>query len=216
VAQVDARPPQWHDEWMPKVDFWYDYSSTYSYLAASRIEPLAQAAGVDVRWRPFLLGPVFKAQGLEASPAEVFPTKGRYAWRDMERLTLRLGLPKFKLPDPFPTNSLLASRVALVLADAERPEFSSAVYLAEFGEGRQIGDRALIADILKRLGHDAEAVLAATGDQAIKDKLRAETEEALRLGFFGAPMFVTEDGEMFWGNDRLEQALEWARGPARQ
>jgi 2-hydroxychromene-2-carboxylate isomerase len=134
----------------------------------------------------------------------------------MERLTLRLGLPKFKLPDPFPTNSLLASRVALVLADAERPEFSSAVYLAEFGEGRQIGDRALIADILKRLGHDAEAVLAATGDQAIKDKLRAETEEALRLGFFGAPMFVTEDGEMFWGNDRLEQALEWARGPARQ
>jgi 2-hydroxychromene-2-carboxylate isomerase len=197
---------------MPKMDFWFDYSSTYSYLAASRIEPLAMAAGVQVRWRPFLLGPVFKVQGLNASPAEVYPIKGRYAWRDMERLTLRFGLPKFKLPEPFPTNSLLAARTALVLSDAERPAFSRAVYAAEFGDGREIGDRALIADILKRLGHDAEAILAATGDQATKDKLRAQTEEALRLGMFGAPNFVTEDGEWFWGNDRLEQALEWASG----
>jgi 2-hydroxychromene-2-carboxylate isomerase len=197
---------------MPKMDFWFDYSSTYSYLAASRIEPLAMAAGVQVRWRPFLLGPVFKVQGLNASPAEVYPIKGRYAWRDMERLTLRFGLPKFKLPEPFPTNSLLAARTALVLSDAERPAFSRAVYAAEFGDGREIGDRALIADILKRLGHDAEAILGATGDQATKDKLRAQTEEALRLGMFGAPNFVTEDGEWFWGNDRLEQALEWASG----
>ena len=197
---------------MPKIDFWFDYSSTYSYLAAARIEPLATAAGVQVRWRPFLLGPVFKAVGLNGSPAEVYPIKGRYAWRDMERLTLRLGLPKFKLPEPFPTNSLLAARTALVLSDAERPAFSRAVYAAEFGDGREIGDRSLIADILQRLGHDAEAVLTATADQATKDKLRAQTEEALRLGMFGAPNFVTEDGEMFWGNDRLEQALEWARG----
>ena len=130
----------------------------------------------------------------------------------MERLTIRLGLPKFKLPEPFPTNSLLAARTALVLSDAERPAFSRAVYQAEFGEGREIGDRALIADILKRLGHDAEAVLAGTGDQATTDQLRAQTDEAIRLGMFGAPTFVTEDGEMFWGNDRLEQALEWAAG----
>jgi 2-hydroxychromene-2-carboxylate isomerase len=197
---------------MPKIDFWYDYSSTYSYLAASRIGPLAEAGGIEVRWRPFLLGPVFKAVGLNASPAEVYPIKGKYAWRDMERLTLRYGLPKFKLPEPFPTNSLLAARTALVLSDAERPAFSRAVYHAEFAEGREIGERALIADILKRLGHDAEAVIAATGEQATKDKLRAQTEEAQRLGMFGAPNFVTEDGEWFWGNDRLEQALEWARG----
>jgi 2-hydroxychromene-2-carboxylate isomerase len=197
---------------MPKIDFWYDYSSTYSYLAASRIEQLAKAAGIDVHWRPFLLGPVFKVVGLNGSPAEAFPIKGRYAWRDMERLTLRLGLPKFKLPDPFPTNSLLAARTALVLSDADRPAFSRAVYQAEFGDGREIGDRALIAEILKRLGHEAEAVLAATGDQAIKDKLRAQTEEAVRLGMFGAPTFIAEDGEMFWGNDRLEQAIEWASG----
>ena len=197
---------------MPKIDFWYDYSSTYSYLAASRIELLAKAAGVDVHWRPFLLGPVFKVVGINGSPAEVFPIKGRYAWRDMERLTIRLGLPKFKLPEPFPTNSLLAARTALVLSDADRPAFSRAVYQAEFGEGREIGDRPLLGEILKRLGHDAEAVLAATGDQSTKDKLRAQTEEAIRLGMFGAPTFVTDDGEMFWGNDRLEQALEWAAG----
>ena len=197
---------------MPKIDFWYDYSSSYSYLAASRIEPLAKAAGVAVQWRPFLLGPVFKVVGLNASPAEVFPIKGRYAWRDMERQTLRLALPKFKLPEPFPTNSLLAARTALVLSDADRPAFSRAVYQAEFGDGREIGDRALIADILRRLKHDADAVLAATGEQATKDRLRGQTEEAVRLGMFGAPTFVAEDGEMFWGNDRLEQALEWASG----
>jgi 2-hydroxychromene-2-carboxylate isomerase len=197
---------------MPKIDFWYDYSSTYSYLAASRIEPIAKAAGVEVTWRPFLLGPVFKVVGLDRSPAEVFPIKGRYAWRDMERQTLRLGLPKFKLPERFPTNSLLAARAAIALPDAARPAFSRAVYLAEFGQGREIGDPALISDVLKQLGHDADAVLASTGEQATKDKLRAQTEEAIRLGMFGAPTFITEDGEMFWGNDRLEQALEWARG----
>jgi 2-hydroxychromene-2-carboxylate isomerase len=197
---------------MPKIDFWYDYSSSYSYLAASRIEPLAKAADVTVQWRPFLLGPVFKVVGLDRSPAEVFPIKGRYSWRDMERQTLRLGLPKFKLPEPFPTNSLLAARTALVLTETDRPAFSRAVYQAEFADGRQIGDPALIADVLRRLGHDAEAVLAATGKQATKDKLRAQTEEAVRLGMFGAPNFITEDGEMFWGNDRLEHALEWASG----
>jgi 2-hydroxychromene-2-carboxylate isomerase len=211
-VQVDRPATAWHAERMPKIDFWFDYSSSYSYLAASRIEPIAKAAGIEVRWRPFLLGPVFKVVGLNRSPAEDFPIKGRYAWRDMERLTLRLGLPKFKLPEPFPTNSLLAARAALVLSDADRPAFSRAVYQAEFGDGREIGDKSLIADILKRLGHDPDAVLAAAGEQATKDRLRAQTEEAVRLGMFGAPNFVTEDGEMFWGNDRLEQALEWATG----
>jgi 2-hydroxychromene-2-carboxylate isomerase len=196
----------------PRIDFWYDYASTYSYLAVSRIEPLAQAAGVELRWRPFLLGPIFKSQGWDSSPFNLYPVKGRYSWRDLERLTARLGLPKFTPPVPFPANSLLAARVALVLADADRPAFSRAVYAAEFAEGRDISDRALIAEILARLGHDADAVLAKTGEQAIKDKLRAETDEAVRRGIFGAPSFVTEDGELFWGNDRLEQALEWARG----
>lgn len=197
---------------MPKIDFWYDFASTYSYLAAMRAEALAQAAGVRLNWRPFLLGPIFKAHGMETSPFNLYPVKGRYSVRDLERLVKRQGLPKFILPVPFPANSLLASRAALALPDEARPEFSRAVYLAEFADGRNISDRAVVGDLLAKSGHDAEAVLAKTGDQAIKDKLRVETETAGKLGIFGAPNFVTEDGELFWGNDRFEQALEWVRG----
>lgn len=195
---------------MRELDFWYELASTYSYLAAMRIEPLAAAAGVEVRWRPFLLGPIFKAQGWETSPFNRYPAKGHYMWRDMARLCERLGLPRFVAPRHFPLNALAASRVALVLGEAARPAFSRAIYLAEFAEGRNIGDPAVLQDILKRLGHDAAAVLAQIVEPAIKDELRASTEAAQRLGIFGAPNFVTADGELFWGNDRLEQALEWA------
>lgn len=197
---------------MPRIDFWYDFASTYSYLAAMRAEPLAQAAGVTLKWRPFLLGPIFKSHGMETSPFNLYPVKGRYSVRDLERLAERQGLPKFHLPVPFPANSLLAARTALALSDDARPAFSRAVYLAGFSEGRDIADRGTIGDLLAKLGHDADAVLARTGDPAVKDKLRAETEEAGRQGIFGAPNFVTEDGEHFWGNDRFEQALEWAKG----
>ncbi|MCC6949425.1 MAG: 2-hydroxychromene-2-carboxylate isomerase [Bradyrhizobiaceae bacterium] len=197
---------------MAKLDFWYDFASTYSYLAAMRAEAVASAAGVTLHWRPFLLGPIFKSHGLESSPFNIYPMKGRYSWRDMERLAARQGLPKFLLPVPFPANSLLAARTALALSDGERPVFSRAVYRAEFAEGRDIGDRAVIGEVLAKLGHDAGAVLAKTGDAAVKDKLRTETEAAAKQGIFGAPNFVAEDGELFWGNDRLEQAVEWARG----
>jgi 2-hydroxychromene-2-carboxylate isomerase len=200
---------------MPRIDFWYDFASTYSYLAAMRAGPLAAAAGVELHWRPFLLGPIFKAHGLETSPFNLYPVKGRYSWRDMERLAALQGLPKFILPVPFPANSLLTARTALALDEEALPEFSRAVYRAEFADGRDISDRATIGDLLTALGHDAEAVLSRTADQAVKDKLRAETEEAERRGIFGAPNFVTEDGELFWGNDRLEQALDWAKNGAR-
>jgi 2-hydroxychromene-2-carboxylate isomerase len=199
---------------MSKIDFWYDFASTYSYLSAMRAEELAKAAGVTLNWRPFLLGPIFKAHGMETSPFNIYPVKGRYSIRDLERLALRQGLPKFHLPVPFPANSLLGARTALALPDEARPAFSRAVYLAEFADGRDISDRAVIGDVLAQLGHDAEAVLAKTGDQAVKDRLRANTDEAGKLGIFGAPNFLTEDGELFWGNDRLEQALDWAAGRA--
>jgi 2-hydroxychromene-2-carboxylate isomerase len=197
---------------MAKIDFWYDFASTYSYLAAMRAEAVAKAAGVALHWRPFLLGPIFKSHGMDTSPFNIYPVKGRYSVRDLERLAERQGLPKFHLPVPFPANSLLASRAALALSGEARPGFSRAVYLAEFADGRDISDRGTIGDLLSKLGHDADAVLAKTGEQAIKDKLRTETEEAAKQGIFGAPNFVTEDGEHFWGNDRLEQAIDWANG----
>jgi 2-hydroxychromene-2-carboxylate isomerase len=193
------------------IDFWFDFGSTYSYPAALRIGPLAQAAGVSVRFRPFLLGPIFKAQGWTTSPFNLFPAKGRHMWRDLERVCAELGLP-FQRPDPFPQNGLLAARVALAGFDQGWGEdFCRAVFRAEFGEGRRIEDAATIGDVLAGLNIAPAPALAAAQSDAIKARLRRETEEAQRLGLFGAPSFVCADGELFWGNDRLEPALRWAR-----
>ena len=195
---------------MPEIDFFYEFASSYSYITALRIAPVANAAGVTVRWRPFLLGPIFKAQGWDTSPFNLYPAKGRYMVRDCERQCGELGLA-FRLPEPFPQNTLLAARVALVgLAEGWGEDFSRAVYRAEFAEGRNIGDPAVVAEILKTLGHDSAAALARAQSDEIKGRLRAQTEEAQRLGIFGAPNFIAR-GELFWGNDRLEQALDFAR-----
>ena len=194
---------------MPKVDFFYEFASTYSYIAALRIAPLANSAGVTLRWRPFLLGPIFKAQGWDTSPFNLYPAKGRYMVRDCERQCADLGL-SFRLPEPFPQSSLLAARVALVgLDEGWGEDFSRAVYRAEFAEGRNIGEPAVIAAIVQALGHDASAALARAQSDDIKGRLRANTEEAQRRGIFGAPSFIA-GGELFWGNDRLEQALAFA------
>ena len=196
----------------PVLEFWYEFASTYSYLAAMRIEALAAERGVDLRWRPFLLGPIFAAQGWTTSPFNLFPAKGRYMWRDLTREAARLGLP-CRQPSPFPQNALLPARVAVFGCDhAWGPTFTKAVYKAEFGEGRSIADAGTIEHILVRLGLDAEPILAAAQSEANKARLKALTEEARSRGVFGAPTFFTEDGEMFWGNDRLEQALAWATG----
>ena len=191
------------------MDFFYEFASTYSYITAMRIAPLTQAAGVTVRWRPFLLGPIFKQQGWDTSPFNLYPAKGRYMVRDCERQCAALGI-KFRLPDPFPQNTLTAARVALAaLAEGWGEDFSRAVYRAQFAEGRQIASPDVIREIVRDLGHD-DAVLARAQSDAIKQELRATTEEAQRLGIFGAPSFVAGD-ELFWGNDRLEQALAHAK-----
>lgn len=198
---------------VPTIDFFYEFASTYSYIAAMRIAPLARQAGVAVRWRPFLLGPVFKAQGWDTSPFNLYPAKGRYMVRDCGRQCAALGLA-FRMPQPFPQNSLLAARVALVaLAEGWGEDFSRAVFRAEFAEGRQINDAAVIGDIIARLGRDAPAALARAQTDDIKAQLRAATQEAQRHEIFGAPSFVV-GGELYWGNDRLEQALAAARQAA--
>jgi 2-hydroxychromene-2-carboxylate isomerase len=197
----------------PVLGFFFEFASTYSYPAAMRIGPLAEAAGVAVRWRPFLLGPIFRAQGWDDSPFNLYPSKGRYMWRDLERICGRLGLP-FRRPDPFPQPSLLAARLAHVGLDEGWGEaFCRAVFAAEFGEGRQIGAEAVMHDLLAGLGvAPAPALVRARSDE-IKDRLRATTAEAERLGVFGAPSFVTDDGELFWGHDRMVEALAWAVRP---
>jgi 2-hydroxychromene-2-carboxylate isomerase len=198
----------------PRLVFWHEFASTYSYLSAMRIEALCHEAGVEPVWRPFLLGPIFAAQGWTTSPFNLYPAKGRHMWRDMERRAARLGLPPVRRPDPFPQNGLLAARVMTIGAGLPwGPDFARAVYAAQFRDGRAIHDAAVLAGLLDGLGEPGTALVArAQTDQAVKDGLRAATEEAAALGLFGAPSFVTEDGELFWGDDRLDDAVAWAKG----
>ena len=191
--------------------FWFEFGSTYSYLSAARIESLAAEAGVRAIWEPFLLGPIFAEQGWNDSPFNIYPAKGRYMWRDLERLCAKYGLP-FSRPSRFPRNGLLAARVACLARATSGPwlpEFARAVYRANFAEDREIGDREEIHAILDSLGEPGEALIEQAGAQEIKALLHEQSRRARELGIFGAPSFVAGD-ELFWGNDRLEDALAWA------
>lgn len=190
----------------PKLEFWYDFASTYSYLSAMRIETVAEAAAVDVIWKPFLLGPIFSAQGWSTSPFNIYPAKGRYMVREMQRLATERGLA-FKLPSPFPQNSLYAARLALIGHDEEwGPQFTRAVYVAEFANGANIADRQTLGAILGELRLDAAALLQRIEQPEVKQRLRERTEEAEELEIFGAPSFLARE-ELYWGDDRLEQAI---------
>lgn len=196
------------------LDFYYEFASPYSYLAAMRIGPLAEDARVNVNWRPFLLGPIFAAQGHATSPFNTYPEKGRHMWRDVERLAARYGLPPVAQPQPFPANGLLAARVAILLNDASRPAFSREVFHRAFVLGQDIGEREVVRQVLAGLGHFCDDVIPEAEAQENKDRLRAQTEQARLAGVFGAPTFIAADGELFWGNDRLEMALEHAQAVA--
>ena len=192
------------------IEFWFEFASTYSYPAAMRVERLAGEAGLEVAWRPLLLGPLFRQQqGLSDSPFNAVPVKGRYMWRDLARICEREGLALSR-PEIFPQNGLKAARIVLALPEAARPDFVRAVYVANFAEGLTISDMDVLAGILARLGHDAAATIEASGAEAVKAELKSNTEEAARRGVFGAPTFFAPDGEMFWGNDRLADAIAWS------
>lgn len=196
---------------VPGIEFWYEFASTYSYPAAMRVETLAKEAGVELRWRPFLLGPIFKAFGWDDSPFNIFAAKGKHMWRDLERVCAADGL-KLKLPPAaFPQNGLKAARLALVgESEGWIPGFTRAVFLANYAEQRDIGDDDTLAEILLALRVDANSAFEAANAPANKEALKAQTEEAMARGLFGAPSFTVGD-ELFWGNDRLEAALEWAK-----
>lgn len=195
---------------MPRLELWFEFGSTYTYPAVMRIEKLAQAAGVAVDWKPFLLGPIFSKQGWSDSPFNLYPAKGKYMWRDLERICAALSIP-FARPSKFPRNGLLASRVACWF-DSEPwiTEFDKAVFRANFAEDREIGDPEVVLACLNGLGLDGSDLLQQAQTAESKTKLRTQTEYATQLGIFGAPTFLV-DQEMFWGNDRLEEALTWAK-----
>lgn len=192
----------------PSLQFWFEFASPYTYIAAERIEALAEKAGVTVTWKPFLLGPVFHALGTKP-PAESQPWKVPYIWRDIERLSEKYGLPVHP-PSKHPRFTLLAARVALVgLSGDWGVDFVKKVFRANFTEDRDIADKKVIGEILHSLGQPAEAVLAHATSPDIKQQLRQQTEQAIQLGIFGSPTFLVGD-EMFWGQDRLEDAIAWA------
>jgi 2-hydroxychromene-2-carboxylate isomerase len=196
---------------MGGMEFWYEFGSSYSYPAVMRIERLAREAGVEVRWRPFLLGPIFQTLGWNDSPFNIFAAKGRYMWRDLERVCEAEGLPLRLPPVKFPQNGLKAARIALVgVREGWTPAFTCAVFAANYAEQKDISDEETLRVILGSLGIDADAALEAANTPDNKDALRRQTEEAASRGLFGAPSY-TVDEELFWGNDRLEAALAWAK-----
>ncbi len=190
------------------IEYWFEFASTYSYISTMRLPDLAREAGVTVLWRPFLLGPIFAAQGWNTSPFNLYAAKGNYMWRDMERLADRHGLELHR-PDPFPQNSLLAARVALVAPEGgAKVAFCQNVFLAQFSARQDISDPDVIAACATAAKLPPD-ILDAAQTTENKHALRLATEEAGRLGIFGAPSFRVGD-ELFWGDDRLEDALAWA------
>jgi 2-hydroxychromene-2-carboxylate isomerase len=192
-----------------KVEFWFEFASTYSYIASARVSEICTAASIELQWRPFLLGPIFQAQGWNDSPFNLFHAKGRYMWRDMERVCESHGLA-FQRPSEFPRNGLTAARLGCAARDeAWLPDFVRAVYAANFAHDRDIADPEVLKDILFAIEVDPDAWLTKAGTDDSKRRLHDQTKRAQTLGLFGAPSFVVGD-ELFWGNERLGDAIVWA------
>ncbi len=197
----------------PRIEMWFDFASPYSYLAIERIDALAQEAAVRVDLRPFLLGPIFQAQGWNDTPFRLFPGKGAYMMRDIARLAEKYGLV-YNRPRLFPRMSVLPARIALLGQDEPwGRDFCVAVFRANFQHDLDIQSEDVVHGLLTDLGLDADVLIARGKSEAAKEALRGQVDQARNLGLFGAPTFFV-DGEMFWGNDRLEDALEWTRRSA--
>jgi 2-hydroxychromene-2-carboxylate isomerase len=190
----------------PTIEFWFDLASMYSYLSVMRIDALAQRAGVAVRWEPVLLGPIFEAFGWKSSPFVVQQEKGDYVWKDLDRQCRKYNLP-WKRPSVFPQNTVLPVRVALHGAlEPWGPAFCKELMLRNWARDEDISSVESVTAALESLGLPAPSILAQVQDPVNKPKLRAQVDRARGLKIFGAPTFFVR-GEMFWGNDRLEDAL---------
>ncbi len=195
----------------PRVlEFWFEFGSNYSYLSVMRIEEAAARLGATIQWRPFLLGPIFKSFGWSTSPFVLQPWKTDYVWRDMERECRKYGLA-WTRPTTFPRTSLLPARVALI--GAEKPwmgEYCRRIMQANFVADQNIDSAACVGEVLDQLGLPVQAIIDEAKEEANKLRLRNQTELARTKGIFGAPTFFVGE-EMFWGNDRLDDALACCR-----
>ena len=190
------------------IDFYFDFSSPYGYLAANRIDEIASRHGREVTWRPILLGAVFKVTGRQ--PLTTVPLKGAYSKLDFARSARLLGVP-YKNPSKFPIAGQTPSRAFYWVSDqdgAAAKRLALALYRAYFAEDRDISDPAVTVVVAGGLGIDEAALAHALNDAAVKDRLRREVDAAIARGVFGSP-YVVIDGEPFWGADRLDQIEKW-------
>lgn len=190
------------------IEFFFDFSSPYGYFASTQIETLAAKHGREVVWRPFLMGAALKL--MNVPPNVEFPLKGDYVRHDFDRTARWFGVP-FRIPAPFPVATIAAARAFYwtEAQDAKRAkEVAMALYKAYFVEGTNISDAENVIKVGASAGLDADALRAGIGEQAIKDRLKSVTDDAVTRNIFGSPFFVV-DGEPFWGTDRLAQVDRW-------
>lgn len=190
------------------IEFYFDFSSTYGYLGATKISALAAKHGRTVAWKPILLGVVFKATG--AAPLPSVPLKGDYSKRDVERVARLWGVP-FRIPTKFPIAGQAPSRIVSWLGQADPDKQEAAVlalYRAYFVDDQDISSPEVAAEVVSTVGVDRDAALAATQDAGVKDRFKNEVDAALKKGVCGSP-FVIVDGEPFWGTDRFDHVSRW-------
>jgi 2-hydroxychromene-2-carboxylate isomerase len=192
------------------IDFWFDFSSPYGYIASELIDDLAARHGRSVNWRPVLLGPIFKVVG--TAPLAMLPIKGDYSKHDFARMA-RLHKVPFRLPEKFPVGTQVAARAFYLIAEADpgkARDFARLVFRAYFAEGRDVADPAVVMAIASIVGADTTTLADNLKGEAIKERVKREVEDAMKAGVFGSPHFIV-DGEPFWGVDRIPMLEEWLR-----
>jgi 2-hydroxychromene-2-carboxylate isomerase len=196
------------------IDFWFTMGSTYSYLSVMRISGVEQSTGVTFRWRPFHL--LLILQEMKHVPFADKPTKCAYMWRDIERRAAMYGIPA-KIPAPYPAKASITANLVAVLGMREGWgfDFVRAAYRHWFVLGQETGSEPNLSESLREIGRDPAKVLAAADSAETRAALAAETDAARHLGIFGSPTF-TVGHEVFWGDDRLEDAISWHRHGAVQ
>ncbi len=185
------------------LQFWFSFGSTYTYLSTHRIEKFARARDIGIEWYPFILKRISSGSGNQSNPRKV-----NYMWRDLKRRADRHGL-EYNKPAIYPVDYQLTARVALIGShEGWCPEFTKLVFRWNFVDGRQIGVEKNLEAALHELGKDPEVVIAKAQSGEIAEAMQRQIDKAVSLGIFGSPNFIAGD-ELFWGDDRLEEALDW-------
>jgi 2-hydroxychromene-2-carboxylate isomerase len=192
-----------------EIEFWFDFSSPYGYIASQKIDAIAARHGRAVRWKPWLIGALFKQLGY--MPLEQQPGKKAYMLRDLPRHARAEGVA-LSFPSSFPEALIAAARAVYWLEEKKGVEaagaFAKRAYVAYWAEGQKLSDAAVVARLASAFGVGEDETLAALNDPAVKDRLKRETDAAIAAGIFGSP-FIVVDGEPFWGSDRLGEVERW-------